>query len=204
MTREEEIVLLRRAQKDDVDAFEQLVRAHEKTVYNLALRTLGSREDAEDAAQEVFVKAYTSLKSFRGESRLSVWLYRITNNVCIDFLRRRRDAVSLSAENAEDGETEMEISDLRFDPVTIAEKHDLQEHIRDALQHLPEEQREAFLLRTVAELSYEEIAATLGIDLGTVKSRIFRARKKLCVLISEPGNFFPNGASKNSEGGAQA
>ena len=89
MTREEEHALLMRAQQGDGAAFEEIVRAHEATVYHLALRQLGNREDAEDAAQEVFLKAYTSLAGFRGDSKLSVWLYRITNNVCIDFLRRR-------------------------------------------------------------------------------------------------------------------
>ena len=82
------------AQSGDSAAFEAIVRAHEATVYRLALRQLGSREDAEDAAQEVFLKAYTGLQSFRGDSKLSVWLYRITSNVCIDLLRRRRETVS--------------------------------------------------------------------------------------------------------------
>ena len=204
MTREEEFSLLQRAQKDDMDAFETIVRAHEKTVYNLALRTLGSPEDAEDAAQEAFLKAYTSLKSFRGESKISVWLYRITNNVCIDFLRKRKDAVSLSVEDAEGAETELEIADETFDPAAIAERADLKARVGEAVQLLPPEQRDAFLLRVVAEQSYEEIAAVLGVDLGTVKSRIYRARRRLCVLLSENGNFSPGGASNNREGGVQA
>ena len=204
MTRDEELTLLQRAQKDDKDAFEAIVRAHEKTVYNLALRTLGNPEDAEDAAQEVFLKAYTSLKSFRGESKISVWLYRITNNVCIDLLRKRKDAVSLSTEDAEGAETEIEIADETFDPAAIAERADLKARVGEAVRLLPPEQREAFLLRVVAEQSYEEIAATLGVDLGTVKSRIFRARKKLCALLSDGGNFSPDGASNDREGGVQA
>ena len=204
MTREEELSLLQRAQKDDMDAFETIVRAHEKTVYNLALRTLGNPEDAEDAAQEVFLKAYTSIKSFRGESKISVWLYRITNNVCIDLLRKRKDAVSLSVEDAEGAETEIEIADETFDPAAIAERADLKARVGEAVRLLPPEQREAFLLRVVAEQSYEEIAATLGVDLGTVKSRIYRARKKLCALLSDGGNFSPDSASNDREGGVQA
>ena len=204
MTREEELNLLQRAQKDDMDAFEAIVRAHEKTVYNLALRALGNPEDAEDAAQEVFLKAYTSLKSFRGESKISVWLYRITNNVCIDLLRKRKDAMSLSAEDAEGAETELEIADEKFNPAVIAERNDLKARLGEAVLYLPQEQREAFLLRVVAEQSYEEIAATLCVDLGTVKSRIFRARKKLCALLSDSGNFSPGDASKKPEGGVQA
>ena len=204
MTREEELTLLQRAQKDDMDAFETIVRAHEKTVYNLALRALGNPEDAEDAAQEVFLKAYTSIKSFRGESKISVWLYRITNNVCIDLLRKRKDTVSLSTEDADGEAAEFEIADTGFDPAAIAERNDLKERLAEAVQLLPQEQREAFLLRVVAEQSYEEIAATLGVDLGTVKSRIFRARKKLCALLSDGGNFSPGGASNDKEGGVQA
>jgi len=204
MTRQEELELLNRAQKGDVAAFEEIVRTHEKTVYNLALRTLGSCEDAEDAVQEVFLKAYTSLKSFRGESKISVWLYRITNNVCIDALRRRRTTVSLTGAEDDSGEAgELELPDDRFDPAAIAEQTDLREQVGKALQKLPAEQREAFLLRTVAQQSYEEIAATLGIDLGTVKSRIFRARKKLCTLLSDSGNFSAGDASNKTEGGVQ-
>jgi len=204
MTKEEELQLLQRAQKDDMAAFEEIVRANEKTVYNLALRTLGSREDAEDAVQEVFLKAYTALKSFRGESRISVWLYRITSNVCTDALRRRRDTVSLSVEDDEGEGAQLELPDARFDPAAIAERTDLRERVGAALQYLPAEQREAFLLRTVAEQSYEEIAETMGTDLGTVKSRIYRARKKLCELLSDGGNFSAGNASNHREGGVQA
>ena len=202
MTREEERELLSRAQKGDSAAFESIVRAHEATVFHLALRQLGNREDAEDAAQEVFLKAYTGLSSFRAESKLSVWLYRITNNVCIDFLRRRRETVSLSQEN-EDGEPlELELPDERFDPAALAERKDLREQVGKALQALPPDAREILLLRELGGQSYEEIADTLEIDLGTVKSRIFRARKKLCALLE--GNFSGDGASKEKKGGVRA
>lgn len=202
MTREEETALLRRARSGDGAAFEEIVRIHEKTVYHLALRQLGSREDAEDAAQEVFLKAYTALGSFRGESRLSVWLYRITNNVCVDMLRRRREAVSLSAVN-EDGEPlELELPDERFDPAALAERKDLREQVAAALRLLPPDAQEILLLRELGGQSYDEIAETLDLDLGTVKSRIFRARKKLCTLLA--GNFSKDRASKGTEGGVQA
>lgn len=202
MTIEEERALLRRAQAGDSAAFEDIVRTHEKTVYHLALRQLGNREDAEDAAQEVFLKAYTGLSSFRGDSRLSVWLYRITNNVCIDILRRRRETVSLSQENEEGEPLELELPDERFDPAALAERRDLREHIGKALNALPPEAREILLLRELGGQSYEEIAATMDLDLGTVKSRIFRARKKLCALLE--GNFSGDIASKEREGGVQA
>ena len=202
MTREEELTLLRRAQRGDGAAFEEIVRANEAAVYHLALRRLGSREDAEDAAQEVFLKAYTALQSFRGDSKLSVWLYRITGNVCTDLLRRRRDTVSLSGENEEGEATELEIPDERFDPAALAERKDLREQVGKALQCLPPDAREILLLRELSGLSYDEIAAALQLDLGTVKSRIFRARKKLCALLA--GNFSQGEASKGTEGGVQA
>ena len=198
-----ELDILQRARKGDSAAFEEIVRAHEKTVYNLALRTLGNREDAEDAVQETFLKAYMALSGFRGESRLSVWLYRIASNVCTDALRRRRETVSLSAED-ENGERELEIEDTRFDPAAAAEKSALRDAVRAAMDALPDASRRVLLLREIGGLSYDEIARTLEIDVGTVKTRIFRGRKKLCVLLSQNGNFFRAGASKSSEGGDQA
>lgn len=202
MERKIELDILQRARKGDSAAFEEIVRAHEKTVYNLALRTLGNREDAEDAVQETFLKAYMALSGFRGESRLSVWLYRIASNVCTDALRRRRETVSLSAED-ENGERELEIEDFRFDPAAVTERRDLCGAVRRALDALPDASRRVLLLREIAGLSYDEIARALEIDVGTVKTRIFRGRKKLCVLLSENENFFRAGASKSSERGDQ-
>ena len=203
MEREIELDILQRARKGDSAAFEEIVRAHEKTVYNLALRTLGNREDAEDAVQETFLKAYMALSGFRGESRLSVWLYRIASNVCTDCLRRRRETVSLSAED-ENGERELEIEDLRFDPAAAAEKSALRDAVREAMDALPDAPRRVLLLREIGGLSYDEIARTLEIDVGTVKTRIFRGRKKLCILLAQNGNFFHSAASNSSEGGDQA
>ena len=202
MTREEERALLQRAQRGDGEAFEEIVRANEAAVYQLALRRLGSREDAEDAAQEVFLKAYTSLQSFRGESKLSVWLYRITNNVCIDALRRRKETVSLSVEDADGAEAQLELPDERFDPAVLAARKDLREQVGKALMKLPPDAREILLLRELGGQSYDEIAQTLEIDVGTVKSRIFRARKKLCALCE--GNFSDAPSSKGTKGGVQA
>lgn len=200
MTVEEEQRLVQQARGGDVAAFEALVRAHEATVYRLALRQLGSREDAEDAAQEVFLKAYTSIRNFRGDSKLSVWLYRITCNVCTDALRRRRETVSLSQET-EEGSGELELPDQRFDPVALAEQSDLRTRIAAALERLPAGARQILLLRELGGASYEEIAGILSLDLGTVKSRIFRARKKLCTLLN--GNFSEESPSKSVKGGAK-
>lgn len=201
MISDEERSLVRRAKDGDMAAFEEIVRANEATVYRLALRQLGSREDAEDAAQEVFLKAYTSIRSFRGESKLSVWLYRITCNVCTDALRRRKETASLTVET-EEGSGELELPDERFDPAALAERADLRAQIGAALARLPADARQVLLLRELGGSSYEEIAQTLSLDLGTVKSRIFRARKKLCALLG--GNFSEGSPSKSSKGGAGA
>ena len=146
------------------------------------------------------MKAYAGLSSMRGESKLSVWLYRITNNVCIDMLHRRRDTLSLSCET-EDGESEFDLPDSRFDPAAIAERRDLREQVSRALAQLPDDARQIFLLRELAGQSYAEIAETLQIDVGTVKSRIFRARKRICLLLG--GNISEESPSKRSEGGVQ-
>ena len=201
MDRIQEQQLLQKARSGDADAFEEIVRNNEKIVYSLALRHLGNPQDAEDAAQEVFLKAFTGLKSFRGDAKLSVWLYRITCNVCTDILRRRKDTVSLSAEK-DDGAPLLELSDDRFDPVEITERSELREEVGKALAQLPEEARRILVLREIAGLSYEEIAQTTDLDMGTVKSRIFRARKKLCRLLQ--GNISDVTASKSAEGGVQA
>ena len=201
MTAQEEHALIQKARGGDAAAFEEIVRANEKTVYHLALRQLGSPEDAEDAAQETFLKAYTGLKNFREDAKLSVWLYRITCNVCTDILRKRKDAQSLSVET-EDGELELDVPDVRFDPVELTERSELREQVSAALSALPEDARKILLLREIGGQSYEEIAETLELDMGTVKSRIFRARKKLCSLLQ--GNISGETASKKQKGGVQA
>ena len=117
-------------------------------------------------------------------------------------VRRRKDAVSLSTEN-EDGEAlELELPDERFDPAALAERKDLREQVGKALLQLPADARQILLLRELGGQRYDEIAETLNLDIGTVKSRIFRARKKLCALLE--GNFSDDAASKETEGGVQA
>ena len=202
MTRDEEIILIKKAKKGDISAFETLVKAHEGFVYNLALRSLRQESDAEDAAQEVFIKAWTSLGSFRGECKFSVWLYRITGNVCTDMLRRRSPAaVSLTLDDDEGGE--LDIADTAPTPHEALEKKERGAALQRALDALPEDYRRAIMLREAAGLSYDEIASELKIDIGTVKSRIFRARKKLCEILSADGNFFDKYPSKGRKGGEQ-
>jgi len=204
MTREVELNLIKKAQKGSMNAFEELVKANEAFVYKLALRSLRNEEDAQDAAQEVFIKAWNSLTSFRGDSKLSVWLYRICGNVCTDMLRKRHsDAVSLTLDEPEADGSEMDIPDSAPGPQEILEKKERAEALKRALDSLPDDMRKALLLRELGGLSYGEISRELGLDIGTVKSRIFRARKKLCEILSEDGNFFEFIPSKSQKGGEQ-
>ena len=198
MTKDEELQIIRRARSGDTRAFETLVLENQKNVYNLALKILGSEEDAKDASQETFLRAYRSLESFHGDSRFSVWLYRTASNVCIDFLRRkkRRAELSMTVSNEEDGEAELEIPDERFSPEAMLEKAERIRALREGLQKLPEEYRRILTLREIGGMSYEELAQILELELGTVKSKLFRARKKLCSILLESGNFPQSDASQ--------
>ena len=203
MTPEHEKHCIERVLKGDANAFEHLVHAYEKTVYNLALRTLGNREDAEDVTQEAFLKAYRSLDSYRGDSKFSVWLYRIVSNLCLDLLRsrQRKPVQSLTVED-DDGEIgELEISDEHFSPEKLLDRKLTRESVQRGLSALPDDARQILLLRELQGMSYEEIGQALDLEPGTVKSRIFRARKRLCAFLLQDGNLPDSLASKYSGGG---
>lgn len=204
MTREEELELVAKVQNGDSSSFELLVLDNQTKVYNLALRTVGNEDDAFDMSQEAFIKAYNSIGSFRGDSRFSVWLYRLTVNVCLDFLRSEtRKAHGSLTYLDEEEEKELEISDERFSPEAIAEKKELREAVNVGLRKLPANYRAILLLREIDGLSYEEIGAALDLEEGTVKSRIFRARKKLCDILSADGNISNSAPSKKRKGGVK-
>ena len=196
MTREEERALIDRVLAGETEQFEVLVKAHEKAVYNLALRMLGNEQDALDASQEAFFRAYRALDRFRGGSKFSVWLYRVTGNICLDMLRKagRRRESSLSDEEA----GELDLPDERFDPQRELEKRELQRAVRRNLAKLGPDFRQALVLRDINGLSYEEIGHVLDLEPGTVKSRIFRARRKLAALLTGDGNFSAAPASETT------
>ena len=197
MTRDEEHDIVERAKRGDDSAFELLVAENQKQVYNLALRMVKNEDDAFDVAQEAFLRAYSALPRFRGDSKFSVWLYRLTSNISIDFLRKRRreNIVSLSFANEEDETEEIEIPDERFDPQTELERRELRSRVSKGLDELPSEYRQILVLRELSGLTYEEIAETLSLEAGTVKSRLFRARKRLCAILLKDGNFSPPASS---------
>lgn len=186
--------LLRRAGQGEQDAFRQLVEAYQAPVYRLALRMCGGDAAlAEDAAQEAFLAAWRGLPRFRGDSRLSTWLYRLTTNAAIDWLRREKRHRGM------DDVTELELPDDGPGPQDQAEQAEAQQAVRRALGQLSEEHRQVLLLRYMQELDYAEIAAALEISEGTVKSRISRAKMRLRELLDGSGNLFDGGAVLQTE-----
>ena len=203
MTREQEYLIVQRVLEGDTNAFEELVLEYEKKVYNVALRMLNNSEDAADMTQEAFIKAYNSLSGFRGDSKFSVWLTRIVSNLCLDFMRsrNRRPTVSLSMEDEDGEDVQLDIADISQSPEQLLERSLTRESVRRGLQSLPEDYREILLLREIQGLSYDEIAAALDIEVGTVKSRIFRGRKKLCDYLIKDGNIPEFVSSGRTRGG---
>ncbi len=191
MTREQEAQIVNKVLRGDVNAFETLVVEYEKNVYAIAQRMTGNPEDAADMTQETFIKAFNSLQSFRGDSKFSVWLYRIATNVCLDFLRsrNRKPTVSLSVEDDEGEESQLDIADESQSPELLLERGLTRDAVRRGLDALSPEYRQILLLREIQGLSYEEISQVLSLEVGTVKSRIFRARKRLCAFLIADGNI---------------
>lgn len=195
--------LVQQAKAGDRAAFAGLVSAYEGKIYNLALRYLGSREDAMDASQEVFLRVFRFLPGFQEESGFSTWIYRIGVNVCKDMLHRRpkRAEQPLEVPDEEDEGRPVDVPDLRYDPERIMEGVELRQALSDAILALPEQQREIIILRDIRGLSYEEIALALALEAGTVKSRLFRARENLRKKLLQNGNIFSVSVSKPVKGG---
>jgi len=174
--------LLLKARNGDVEAFEMIIEDYQKKVFNIALRMIGNHDDASELAQEVFIRIYKSIKNFKGESSLSTWIYRITTNVCLDELRKRKNknVVSLDEDvKHEDGEIKRQVEDTGPTPDIIAEKNEIRRVVKEAILSLPEDQRTVIILRDIQGFSYDEIAKIMNCPEGTVKSRINRSRQIL-------------------------
>ena len=165
----------------DREAFRGLVDRHAASIFNLAYRMTGSPADAEDLAQEAFLQAYARIRDFRSGSRFHPWIYTIALNLCRSHLRRRSLPrwLPVLRGRGEDRAPEAEISDRSPDPEQALLAQEAEERLQKAIDALPSKYREVFVLRQSQELSYEEIAGLLGLPLGTVEVRLFRARRLL-------------------------
>lgn len=194
-------LLIRRAQRGDADAFEQLLLEHQKNVYNLCYRMAGNPDDAMDLSQETFLRAWRCLDQYQFASAFSTWLYRLCSNICIDFLRRRRrqQTVPLTFEDADGEEQTYAVPDAQPLPEEQVELKLTRETLAAAMARLLPEHRAVLQLRVVNEMSYEQIADVLDIQIGTVKSRLSRARNQLKKIL-ERGNLSRRASSESMEG----
>ena len=191
MTSEEELQIINIVLNGDSNAFEKLVLANQKNMYNLALKMTGNEDDALDISQEAFLKAYRQLDSFRGDSRFSVWLYRLTYNLCIDFLRKkpRTGVISLSYQDDSGDIQDLEIPDMRNLPENGILRKEIRNAIAAGINELSQRHREILVMREITGMSYGEIAETLNLSEGTVKSRLARARLSLVDFLVKKGTF---------------
>jgi RNA polymerase sigma-70 factor, ECF subfamily len=171
--------LIERFKKGDKSAFEVILLRYQDRIYNLCRYMLKNREDAQDAAQDVFLKAYRRLKDFRPESSIYTWIYRIAITTCLDYRRKSRREVFWSEPLTED------LPSCDPSPEKLYESGEISDSITSVLQKLPEKLRAAIVLREIEELSYEEIAEVLHTSAGTVKSRISRGRERLRRLLKK-------------------
>ena len=169
--------LVQRAQTGDQEAFGALVTAHQQFVFNLALRTLGDEHEAEDVAQEAFVRAWLALPNFRGQAQFRTWLYRIVTNLCCNRLPRLR--CNLLALGDEEMTTLADDSTLSENPASAVEAAERRAFLHRQIEALPESYRLLVTLRYQQELSYEEIAAVVSLPLGAVKTGLHRAKAQL-------------------------
>lgn len=185
----EEAELVERAQRGDSSAFEALVRLHQQAVFAVALRMLGDRDEAQDVAQDAFVRAYQGIPAFRGEAKLSTWLISITMNLCRNRRRwwaRRRKVIAASLDDplpTEEGTLGQTLEDPAPSPAALTERRERQRLLEASLQALDDAHRGVVVLRDLQGYSYEEIAGMLHCRVGTVKSRLSRARLHLRALL---------------------
>ncbi len=175
-------IIVQQIKEGKTESFEILVERYQKQVYNIAYRYTGSRDDAYDLSQEAFLKAYRGIKNFRQDSSFKTWIYHITANVCRDYLRKGRKFQEVSIDepvHGNDGDMEKQLTANSRGPDEAYESKELSEFIQSLINDLQQEYKEIIVLREMQQLSYEEIANVLNCSIGTVKSRLNRARKIL-------------------------
>lgn len=201
----DEKILLKNTSQGDIEAFEQLVESCAKKVYNIAYRLMGNYDDANDMAQEAFIKMYKNIHKFKGESSFSTWAYRVVTNTCLDELRKRKRHRFVSADvNDENGLARMahsQIADIGNSPEDVFEKKQIAQQISSSLDVLKSKQKSIIVLRDIEGLSYKEIANILRIPEGSVKSSLNRARAALRNILKSKGvELFDLNYVKQNEG----
>lgn len=171
--------LIRQIKRGDEKAFEELIKRYSNRIINLATQIMGSQDEGWDISQEVFISVWKNIKSFDIGKNFYPWIRKITINACYEELRRRKGHLESSLDDVEDDEPSIDLPDKTYSPEDILDKIELKEMVEKALNSLPEHYRVTLWLRIIENLSYEEIAETLNINIGTVKSRINMARKMM-------------------------
>lgn len=198
-------MLVKKAQNNDLSAFEELVRLFQNRIYSLCVRLAGNHADAQDLAQEAFIRGYRALGSFRNEADFGTWLHRITVNVWLNF-RRKNSAHQVVVyldepyQGGDGGEIRREAAAEESDPLQLLEQDEFRGLIRAALDSLSDEHRAVMVLREIEGYSYEEVSRMLGCSLGTVKSRLSRAREVMRRTVTdmarEAGEALPVGRER--------
>jgi len=176
--REDDREAIEACRRGEREAFDRLVERYQRDVYRLCYRFVNNHEDANDLAQESFIKAYRALDRFRGDSSFSTWLYRIAVNTCLNFRAARKPAADELPETLSDGRARADES---------MESDEQARRVRAAIQRLPEKQRATLILKTYHDLTHEEVARVLGSAVGTVKANLFYALGNLKKMLAEEG-----------------
>jgi len=184
----EENELIARACEGDHAAFGEIVKIYERLIYSTVKARLGNEEDSLDVAQDIFIKIWRSIKNYRADCRFATWVYRITVNACLDFLRHTKFTATepMPTYTDKDGdEITLEFADesINGSPEAAAERNETVRAVREAIERLSPDQKEVIILRDIEGYSYESISDMLGLEIGTVKSRINRARLHLKELL---------------------
>lgn len=184
--KDNELWLIEQSRKGNIDAFEELIRDYKKSAYNIALRVLRNVEDAEDISQEALIKVYKNIQNFNMQSTFKVWMYRIVVNTCLDFKRKKKFKTYSIDEDiylGENKEVHRQIADNANNPDVLIDKNYTNNVVNDSLNKLDDDFKTIIILRDIQGFSYNEISEILSLSLGTVKSRLNRARKNLKDII---------------------
>lgn len=182
--------LLYKIKNGDDNAFEELVKEYQQKICNTIFYMVKNEDIVEDLAQEVFIKIYKNISKFNEDSSLYTWIYRITMNTCIDQIKKERKIVYINTSvETEDGEVEIQLEDESQRLDDIVENNIKKETLIKAIKSLPAEQRALIVLRDIRQFKYMEIAEMLKLNLGTIKSKISRARQALKAILEEDGTI---------------